>query len=156
MIRAFILTAALGLFASCFSTKSISQSEQGEKQDTLLVLRQTACFGTCPIYTFTILKNGDATYYGIEHVAHVGKFAGKVSDSDLDQIEKLTKELKIKEMKNEYTGYATDLPSTYLTYYFEDQTKKIYAYQNIPDNFIQYVNFLKSLSESTEWKPFEY
>lgn len=152
-MRVFILIAALGIITSCFSNKTVTESGHTQKQDTLLVLRQTSCYGTCPVYTFTLLKNGYALYEGIRHVPHIGKYTALSSTDDLISIEKLTKELNIKGLKDEYTGYATDLPSTYLTYYFDDQTKNIYAYQNIPEELKEYVTYLRSFSENLQWQP---
>ena len=49
-----------------------SVNAQDSKSNIAITLERTACFGTCPIYTITILENGDVLYDGKDFVAVKG------------------------------------------------------------------------------------
>jgi hypothetical protein len=52
-----------------------------------VTLDRTACFGTCPVYTVTIHRDGSVDWVGMDHVATVGKAHGQIERGGLQQLE---------------------------------------------------------------------
>lgn len=42
------------------------------------MVEHTACYGSCPVYSVSITKNGDVEYIGIRNVPFIGKRKGKL------------------------------------------------------------------------------
>jgi len=76
-----------------------------------------ACYGTCPVYTFTVYRDGAVEYEGKDFVKKKGKLKGTVSDAQLAALDKLFTDDHYLAYNNDYTHYdATDAPSAKTSY----------------------------------------
>lgn len=75
MMRKFLFASLLMLFV--VGTASAQQSAPA------ITLERTACRGTCPVYTITILEDGTVIYEGEAHVAVTGE---QTSELDPDTV----------------------------------------------------------------------
>ena len=110
-------------FAGCTSTAVDPPSEAAS-----VTLRRTVCFGACPAYTVTLHTDGSATFDGDRFVAVVGHRDYRV---DPAAVRKLVAEFKAAhffELKDEYRGNVTDLPTVRLTLTIGDKTKTVIDY----------------------------
>lgn len=51
-------------------------------QITEITLERTPCFGTCPVYSVTLRRDGTATYVGKNYVERMGTYKGTVRQFD--------------------------------------------------------------------------
>jgi len=85
---------------------------------TVITLRRTACFGTCPVYKLTIFADGRVLYEGISHVKKKGKAKGRISPAKLEELIEEFQNIYYFNLKNAYIPgtdacrqSATDMPS---------------------------------------------
>ena len=80
----------------------------------LLVMKRTACYGTCPQYTVEIYNTGLVKYEGRMFVDKIGCFYTILSSSIINEIKSNILDVNFFEFKNVYDSPITDIPSTIL------------------------------------------
>lgn len=76
-----------------------------------------ACYGTCPIYTLTVYRDGKVEYEGKDYVKTKGKATGTVTAAQLAALDKLFTDDHYLAYNSAYTSYdATDEPSARTAY----------------------------------------
>ena len=89
----------------------------------LVSLERTACYGRCPIYTVTVLRDGTVRWEGKRFVDVTGKATGHLSAKQLAALTDAFKKADVFALKDKYTSYdVTDHPSANITY--DDGTRK--------------------------------
>jgi len=116
----FIPLAAL-LLAACSSSRKKQQSEVASVQpvieqkyvtDTALYYSRGACFGMCPIFELTVMRNGKATYLGKNHVDRIGRYEAQISYSDVQEVVAKAKEIGYFQLQGVYdSDKVQDLPN---------------------------------------------
>jgi len=120
--------------------------EKGKPSKPILDFRQTECFGTCPVYSATIYEDGAVEYHGEKHVDVKGHKKFKLSKGAMLDLKNKIKQLDPLELKSEYDGNITDLPSTYITFYLGDNVvKKVRARWQIPKNLFDFIESTNGL-----------
>ena len=84
---------------------------------TIIYYERTACFGTCPTFTFTALNNGMCYYEGRNFVDLIGKYKAESngeSNAELfATVFAITKKLEYDTLQSTYDNpMVTDLPAT--------------------------------------------
>jgi len=75
------------------------------------------CYGTCPVYTFTVYRDGAVEYEGKDFVKKKGKATGTVTAEQLAALDKLFTDDHYLAYNNDYTHEdATDAPSATTSY----------------------------------------
>ena len=114
------------MVTSCNSKKTINSSDTAET----ISLSKNPCFGSCPVYSIKIQKNGNIQLVAKEHVKNnlKGIYTSTLSKEDLDFINSI----HFKLLENNYGNKnVSDLPSTDIEVHFPDgQSKKINDYGN--------------------------
>ena len=83
----------------------------------LASLQRGACYGTCPIYTVTVYRDGKVEYDGEEYVKKKGKATGTVTPAQMAALDKLFTDDHYLAYNTEYTHYdVTDNPSAKTAY----------------------------------------
>jgi hypothetical protein len=95
-----------------------------DKEVTRIDFKTDRCFGTCPVFEMTIDKNFDVEYNGLEFVDKKGKYKLRINTQDWDYITSLIRNLKIEDLKDNYSIDWTDHQTAFLTVVFKDGTKK--------------------------------
>jgi hypothetical protein len=123
-----ILVTALTVTAQ--KRKGNPQNERrGGEQITEITLERTACFGACPMYKITLMRDGTATYVGRRFVDRVGTYKGNVYG--FERLAQFVESQGFFKLNNEYTVAVTDLPSTITSAVRQGQRKTIVDYGNI-------------------------
>ena len=79
-----------------------------------LVMKRTACYGTCPQYKITIYHHGLVRYEGKMFVDKIGCFEAMLSDRLIHEIKLKLYNVNFFELQQEYDSHITDVPSTIL------------------------------------------
>jgi len=91
---------------------------------TAIGFRTTTCYGTCPVFELTIHKSLDVEYNGIKYVEKEGEYRLKIDSYDWDYLTELIGNLKIENLKDNYSVGWTDDQTGFLTVVFKDGDKK--------------------------------
>ena len=116
--------------------------------------RQTPCFGRCPVYTITILKDGKAFFEGENFVDHEGEYKGAVSKEERMQLREIANEIRFFEMASIYDNKnVTDLPSIITTLALEEGGHKtvINRYGG-PETMREIEKYFQELVKNIQWK----
>ena len=141
-IFAFVLTI---LFNNC----SVLKKDTDIK--LLFELETTSCYGTCPVLNMQIYSNGTAILQGKEHMDKIGKFKSNIDKEKLNEIITSFENASFFELKDSYQSTVLDLPTKYISYYKNGETKKIMAYDKIPKVVTNLITELKQLVDTLEW-----
>jgi hypothetical protein len=79
--------------------------------DTMLYYSRGACFGMCPIFDFTLMKDGRAIYNGKNHVDRVGRYQALIDITEAEKVLRKANEIGYFQLKTEYDNpNVHDLP----------------------------------------------
>jgi hypothetical protein len=86
-------------------------------REPLATLERTRCFGTCPVYRVTILRDGTVEYVGGQYVKVQGRATGHISAEQLAQLCRLFQQSGYLQFRDSYERVdVTDQPSAYTSY----------------------------------------
>lgn len=117
------LLLAAFILAGCASSGGETANE-----NAAVTLRRTVCFGACPAYTVTLHEDGAATFDGDRFVAVMGHRDYRVDPVAVRTLIARFKAANFFELKDEYRGNVTDLPTVRLTLSIGDKTKTVIDY----------------------------
>lgn len=168
--RALLATLILAVPDSHLSVaaQSIPREPEAYRPDEIRIgLQRTVCFGTCPVYTLTILGDGTVNYFGSQFVGVEGSREDKVGP---DQVAALVNEFlrcRIFDMADSYDGgekvefrdgrylrlssEATDLPSTILSIELGGRKKRVLLRYQYPAELGRVANLIDDVTQSKRW-----
>ena len=135
MIRMMAAGVLLGL-ASCArngaESKPADQSSQSAASAPVITFERTACFGSCPVYTISVLPSGEVQYEGRAHVRKLGPATGRVPRERVDSLLSELDRGGYFTFAERYTSpepacgrYVTDSPSVITSVTLRGRTKRI-------------------------------
>lgn len=80
-----------------------------------LTFKTGYCYGTCPVFSMSILAGGRAEYEAFEYNKVKGRFSTTIAPLQLDSLKQAVKQANILTLLNEYAVGATDHPTYRLT-----------------------------------------
>jgi len=118
-----ILIALLLLGSVALADSSVPGSGGGGVGAPMVSLERTACYGRCPIYKVTVLRDGTVLWEGERFVKVTGKARGKLDDKALAALADAFKAADFFALKDKYESYdITDHPSAVVA--FDDGKRK--------------------------------
>jgi len=158
----------LALFLSCKPAKETTEASTqttvvAEKKtevaataqsgDSLLAsIERTACYGTCPIYKFSIYNSGYAVYEGKRFVEKIGRFETHINPPVLDEIRTKAIAVKYFDFRDEYPKTASDFPATKTAVVLDGKRKDVNNGSGGPTALKEFQDYLDNIKDSAEWK----
>jgi hypothetical protein len=100
-----------------------------------VVLRRTACFGQCPVYTVEISATGQVKYIGEEFVSVKGIRHGSIPQANVELLAAALRHVKFAQMNEKYQfetdgciNMPTDLPSLSISVTRSGKTHNVHFY----------------------------
>jgi len=145
-LRGLILSILiLGSFSACKSSKNQSIPSSIE-------LERTGCYGTCPIYTFTLDSEGKGSFQGERFTEKLGSWKKEFSEVELRPLWELVDGLDWSQYNDEYPTNVSDLPATILRVQMKKKYKQIYIKGKHPEELDDISAVLIKLAESPGWE----
>jgi len=135
-----------------FSISSCSVPKTITEEDLLIEPKRTPRYGSCPVYTIKIDKNGKGSFEGVENVDNIGRFSFSLSQDELTELANAFHEVDFYQLKKIYDGQVSDLPTTYITYNRDGNRKKIMDYYGAPEELRNLENGIETLVLSKKMK----
>jgi len=105
---------------------TVEASDSSDSCKMLVKLKRDICYGSCPIYSVTICKNGDVIYDGEDYVATKGIAKSHIEQDKVDDLVKTFKKANYQTLKANYLNATiTDQPTYYLSIMIDNQRKDI-------------------------------
>ena len=124
----------LVLLLACLAGCSRRESSPAAAPETgpAVTLERTPCFGTCPVYTVAMSRNGVVTFTGKHHVAQTGPVTGTIPGERVDSLLAELEAAGYFEFADSYVMdspacgmYATDSPTVITSATRNGETKTI-------------------------------
>ena len=116
------------------------------------VMKKSACFGKCPVYTLNIMDNGRVEYHGIIHTEKTGAWSQMLPVDSFNQIVRAIQETDLWQYDDVYKSDASDFPVTTITYYQGDSSKTVKGDYIRPEGVRQLEDKLKLIANSEGWR----
>ena len=162
------LSLFLVLFAitSCKTKKEIVEKpvivEEVKKEEIpelgsviILTHEETACFGRCPDYSFTLFEDGRAEYDGRRNVDFIGAYKIKIKDTKVAELLAKAKQVNFDQFQNKYDNeHISDLPFKITGVRNEKGfLKRIENKYGAPEDLINFQSYLHKEINSWDWTP---
>ncbi len=123
----------LVVISSFLSCKAKQKTNMQDKTGELVFsLKKTACYGDCPIFLLKIYSDGLVKFHGEKFTEKTGYYTNQISGEELTAVINEFVNANFFEFEDEYTGEMLDLPTTYISFNYNDKTKSIKDYYGSP------------------------
>ena len=153
-----ILLCFGSLFTACKNAKKATSSAPTESKadsgDKLFKISQGPCFGKCPVYDVTLMKDSTLRLLGKNFLNYIGNYKLKLSAEQYNEFAESYKSIKLDTFKNTYTNNIVDIAA--ITYYFFDGNglKKQVMTQGIyPDQLNKLSVLARKYVNGMGWEP---
>lgn len=151
-----IFASALLVLTSCSTTTPTIDSE------TVVKLKRTACYGTCPVYTVSVKANGVVEFEGHEYVSFKGFQTDSLPKERVAQIEKELIKVKFLKMKSHLDSgswgcfiSATDSSHIIIEGIVKNRKKAVSTYLGCEsrqvDEVISLANYIDQVIGTSKW-----
>lgn len=147
-------------FAVCSSALCLT-SLAAEPSDTVITLERTTCYGTCPSYTLSILKDGTVNYIGREYVRVKGTAQWKVDPAVVDSLVREFIKIdyfslddrytRIKNADGTFSEATGDSPTTITSVNFSGKHKEIVNNEGAPTKLRDLERAIDEAVNSKKW-----
>ena len=122
--------------------------------DTLLYYSRGACFGMCPIFELTVMKDGRGIYVGKNHVDRIGGFYANVDNADVQHVMKKAAEIGYFQMNAVYDNDRVhDLPNIITGIAHDGKLHRVLNRYKGPTSLQRIYAELDTLIERQQWQP---
>ena len=83
------------------------------------------CYGTCPVYTATIMPDGSVHYHGKAFTTLLGKHDGRVPAWQFAELAKRIHDAKLETYRDRYASSVTDLATVVTRFTIDGRPKEI-------------------------------
>lgn len=136
-----------------FTILNVSCLALKKTNNTLLYeLETTSCYGTCPVFKLQVYTNGYVKLEGKKHLDLIGQFESSLSKEQMNALKEEFEKISFFNLKDSYTSNFTDLPTKYITYHKDGESKQVMAYDNIPKDLKSLIKQLENLVDDLDWK----
>ncbi|HYD89352.1 MAG TPA: DUF6438 domain-containing protein [Vitreimonas sp.] len=120
--------ATRAVFAAIVLVACAPVEAPAEERPMEITLQRTVCFGFCPEYTVSISDDGQVRYEGRRFVNVVGERTSTIPVADVERLLQRFDEVGFDQLRDEYRGQMTDLPTTTITLTRNGRTKRLVDY----------------------------
>jgi (2Fe-2S) ferredoxin len=146
-IKFFLSIAIFTGLLSCRTTKNESNNYVKHS----ISLQKTACFGTCPQYTFTLNGKGEMEFNGKMFTKMDGIWTSQLDQNQINEIFTEIGDDKLMDLADEYPSNYSDLPSSIITYNNGEKTKTIRVEGTHPAVLDVVIKKLELKIDSASW-----
>ena len=136
-------------FLNCKNTQKSIENDNTKKIE--FSLTTTSCYGTCPVFTFEIYTDGNASYIGEKHVDLEGSYNAKLDEKDRTALFNMLGEINYFEMKLKNDFTVKDLPTKYFYASIGDKESKITYYSPKSESMDELYELVNKIIRETNW-----
>jgi hypothetical protein len=150
-----ILAAFVVMASATLALADSTVPEPSSGASVMLSLERTACFGRCPIYTVTVLRDGTVRWEGKQFVKVSGKATAKLSAATLAALADAFKRAGYFALADQYENHdMTDGPTAIMSYADGAKKKTIRHYHgdsSAPQKLSQLESRIDELVGTVRW-----
>ena len=116
-------------------------------------MERTVCAGTCPVYTVTFKKDGEALYEGKDYVKKIGPYHGTIEEVEFNRLAELIEKLNFRELEDNYSIPIEDHANVIISVNYGDNVKGVDNYADAgPIEVWAIEKVIDSLIEDIYWE----
>ncbi|MBM3428263.1 MAG: hypothetical protein FJX95_05725 [Bacteroidetes bacterium] len=120
--------------------------------DTLLLYKKTPCFGSCPVFTMTVMMDGTVYLMGKKNMTLLGDYTSEWNADLLNELDHKMAQLQFYQLPRVFDQtQVTDLPSTYIGYTNGNHVQTIKCRYQTPQGLKDLAIWLDQEIEKTKW-----
>jgi hypothetical protein len=154
------------LAAVCMVAWLAVGSHLQQKNDTVITLERTACYGWCPMYSLHVNSSGEVQYEGKQFVSVIGVRTTTITEQQVRELLDGFARIDFFSLRDVYeTGPdivsadgsvthslpTTDLPNTYIGLTLDGRTKKIRDYEYAPKKLSELEREIERVADPHQW-----
>jgi len=149
----YLFTYMLLLFLmSCQTSKRGFAAGVVKNNGLVVSMKKTICYGTCPAYEIKIYDNLEVSLKGEKYLDLIGSFESKISKARLGELSQMFSDANFFEFDNKYYEAFSDLPTTYIMFSQDGQSKEIMDYYGAPEALKKLEEEVAKLLDELDWK----
>jgi hypothetical protein len=121
--------------------------------DSRIEMSKGPCYGSCPVFKISIDGTGQATFEGTRFVKKMGPHARQLAAEETNALFQAFIDSDFWSFEDRYTAPVSDLPTTFLTFTHEGQSKKIQCYFDVPQPLLDLITQVDSVAFNGDWEP---
>jgi hypothetical protein len=125
--------------------------EEVQKEELLISMMRTACYGTCPIYNVQIYTSGKVQYEGKNFVDRIGRYHTTFDTASLQKLQDKIRSINYFSFQDKYDSPITDLPSVITEVHLDGQVKKIEDRHKGPKELDELYAEIDALLAEAKW-----
>lgn len=145
----------LALFGALAMSACAPVNAPAEEAPASVTLTRGVCFGFCPDYTVTVTSDGEVTYVGRRFVNEVGERHATIPAAEARRLIARFDEIGFNDLRDEYRGRVTDLPTYTLTLERNGHRKTVLDYAGTSAGMPQSVRALQQevdrVANTAQW-----
>ncbi len=141
-------------FVSCNICKHTNKSDKSNNSP-IITFQKTACYGKCPVYSLEIFENGLIKFIGEKNIDKIGKYKKTISKKEIKELINSFVNVNFFDFKDEYTSKKTDLPTTYISFSYNGNYKKIRDYSDAPKELRKLEKSIEDIVKFENWEKIE-
>jgi len=145
----FISSIMMSLLA--FSCKSKTSIPNLDKDIVVFSLKNSACFGTCPVYKMEITNEGYATIKGTAHMDKIGVYGKQISANKLSELREKFAESNFQQFPDRYPSQIADLPTNTVGYHNGSAYREVAGKEERPEELMRLQFLLERIADSDGW-----
>jgi len=150
-MKYLVLTISLVVFFSCKSKKEmVTPNKKEDKNEAIMSLHKSACFGSCPVYSFYIYKNGETKFEGKKNTKKIGTYTKQLDRETYNSLVDAFDEADFFGLQDMYESRIADLPSVKISYMKDDSVKYVTGKRERPERVHKIQFKLEQIAESDE------
>jgi hypothetical protein len=131
---------------------TICSAAQARSSDiSAIKVEHTGCFGTCPIYSLTIFRDGRVKYEGKGFVKKKGIRTKTISTGEFNQLAAKVDEIGFFKLKPAYRANVTDLPTIIVTVVRGTESKRVEDYFGAPERLHGLEELIENVANISSW-----
>lgn len=123
--------------------------------DTVIYLEKTACYGSCPVFSATILANGDVYYRGKQNVDKIGAYTARINKRQIQLIDQKILSIGFFDLAGQYpedeNNIILDFPWIYLFSEFRDKQNHIAINNGAPAELLDFIDYVEQKLDGLYW-----
>ncbi len=136
------------LLFAIFSIACSQNTMLSAEETAIFELQKTPCYGTCPVYTLRLAKDGRASLEAEKFIEKEGLYRAKFAKNEVKTLIEEFEAANFKDFEDKYTSEMSDKPTTYVTF----RDKRIMNYDNAPQALKELEKLLTDLVDRPEWE----
>jgi hypothetical protein len=176
VIRRLSILIIVSSFFGCKNTKTVSESKSVETvqpeefvistpdntpftvlpleypENSLVGIKRTSCFGTCPVYTMFLLDDFSIVYNGKRNVDKLGRYSAQASKEEYDLLIAFANEIGYFNFEDEYVTEVSDIPTVYTTLVKKGKRKTVVNLFMGPEQLSELESYIDAIFKGKEWE----